>query len=955
MKKLLLPLMVLALLSIHTTGDAQTKAEKKIAKYEAKLQELKEQIPPPPPPKVKELPAPVKKSSVEGITEYQLANGMKVLLFPDQSQQTITVNITYLVGSRHEGYGETGMAHLLEHMVFKGSPKHPDIPKELSDHGARPNGTTWLDRTNYFETFAANDANLNWALDLESDRMVNSFIKNEDLQTEFSVVRNEFEMGENDPSSVLMDRIISSGHVWHNYGNSTIGSREDIERVPIDRLQAFYKTYYQPDNAVLMVAGKFDPEATLKLVNDYFGPIPRPTRKLQTTYTKEPTQDGERSVVLRRVGDVQYLGAMYHVSSGTHADFGATDVLVDILKNEPTGPLYKALVESKLASSQFGYVFGLKEPGYAYFGVEVPTDKDLAKANEVFLATLDAAASMDITQADVDRAKTQTAKYLDQVTRNSEAFSKMLSEYIAKGDWRSFFLFRDAVQNVTVDDVKRVAAKYFKPSNRTFGKFLPTKTPDRVIIPAEPNIEELVKDYKGRELVAEGEVFDPSPANIDSRTIEGKFANGMEYALLPKATRGNTVAMDMTLRIGDEMSLKNMGVTDNLTASMLMMGTKNMNRQEIKDQLDKIQTTMRINGGGNSVSISLLSTKEHLPAALKILDDVLKNPTFDAEELDKMLLEQKAQIEAQLSDPMAIAGNIYRRTMSEYPKGDIRYTPTFEEQLAYVKEVNVEKLKDFHARFYGASSATVSLVGDFEKDAIEKQLNSQFGSWTSSIPFKRMATVFTPNPNKSEAVNTPDKPNALFLAGIKVQMKDTDPDYPAMVMGNYLLGGGFLNSRLAMRIRQKEGISYGVGSQFSASSLDEVGTFTTYAIYAPENAAKLEAAFVEEINKVRNEGFTEEELIAAVEGFIQGQTVSRSKDNELAGKLDNYLYLDRKVSFDAAYEDKIKNLTIDQVNATFRKYIDASKVTMVKAGDFEKKFTEKPEEAKPAGVSSGKN
>jgi zinc protease len=957
MKKLLLPILVLGLCFNTTAIQAQSKVQQKISKLENKLNQLKAQVPEEPVKEVKvELPAPVKKASVEGITEYELANGMKVLLFPDQSQQTITVNIIYLVGSRHEGYGETGMAHLLEHMVFKGSSKHLDIPKELSDHGARPNGTTWLDRTNYYETFAANDENLKWALDLESDRMVNSFIKNEDLQTEFTVVRNEFEMGENDPSSVLMERVVSAGHLWHNYGNSTIGSREDIERVPIDRLQAFYKTYYQPDNAVLMVAGKFDPEATLKLVNEYFGPIPKPTRKLQKTYTKEPTQDGERSVVLRRVGDVQYLGAMYHVSSGTHEDFAALDVLTDILKNEPTGPIYKALVESQLASSQFGYVFGLKEPGYAYFGVEVPSDKDLNKANEVFLATLDAAPSMEISQADVDRAKTQTAKYLSQVTRNTEVFSKMLSEYIAKGDWRTFFLFRDGVENVSVEDVKRVAAKYFKPSNRTFGKFIPTKTPDRVIIPAEPNVEELVKDYKGREAVAEGEIFDSSPANIDKRTFEGKAANGFEYALLPKATRGETVAFDMTLRIGNEQTLQNIGMTDNMTASMLMMGTKSLGRQEIKDELDKLQTSMRINGGGNTVSISMLSTKENLPKALKILDDVLKNPSFDKGELDKMLLEQKAQIESQLSDPMALAGNVYRRSMSNYPKGDVRYTPTFDEQLEYLKDVDVEKLKAFHTKFYGAAAGTASIVGDFDKEAIEKQINEQFGNWNSEVNFERMPTVFTPNPNQSEAINTPDKPNALFLAGIKVQMKDTDPDYPAMIMGNYLLGGGFLNSRLATRIRQKEGISYGVGSQFSASSLDDVGQFTTYAIYAPENAAKLEAAFVEEIDKVRNEGFTQEELTAAVEGFIQGQTVSRSKDNELAGKLDNYLYLDRKMSYDADYENKIKNLTLEQVNTTFRKYIDASKVTIVKAGDFEKKFAEQPaEESAPAGVSSGKN
>jgi zinc protease len=177
-------------------------------------------------------------TSVEGIVEYRLATDCGL---PDLSKQTITVNITYLVGSLHENYGETGMAHLLEHLLFKGTPKHPDVPKELSEHGSRPNGTTWLDRTNYFETFQANEPNLDWALDLEADRMVNSFVARKDLDSEMTVVRNEFEAGENNPMRVLMQNTLAAAFLWHNYGKSTIGARSDIENVSIERLQAFYR------------------------------------------------------------------------------------------------------------------------------------------------------------------------------------------------------------------------------------------------------------------------------------------------------------------------------------------------------------------------------------------------------------------------------------------------------------------------------------------------------------------------------------------------------------------------------------------------------------------------------------------------------------------------------------------------------------------------------------------
>ena len=248
---------------------------------------------------------PEKVVTVEGVTEYKFPNGARAVLFPEPSRQSISVNMTVLVGSRHEGYGEAGMAHLLEHLVFKGTPTFPEVPKALRDHGANFNGTTNVDRTNYFETLPSSDENLEFAIHLECDRLMNSYIKREDLMSEFTVVRNEFERGENSPQGVLSQRVQAVAYEWHNYGKSTIGNRSDIERVPINNLQDFYKKYYQPDNAVLILSGRFDEANAVAAIEKHFGALPRPTRKLQSTYTVEPTQDGERSVVLRRVGDVQ--------------------------------------------------------------------------------------------------------------------------------------------------------------------------------------------------------------------------------------------------------------------------------------------------------------------------------------------------------------------------------------------------------------------------------------------------------------------------------------------------------------------------------------------------------------------------------------------------------------------------------------------------------------------------
>lgn len=876
-------------------------------------------------------------ASVEGITEYLLTdNGLKILLFPDNSKPTITVNVTYLVGSRHESYGETGMAHLLEHLVFKGTPNHPDIPQELSEHGASPNGTTSVDRTNYYETFAATEENLKWALDLEADRMVNSFIAKKDLDSEMTVVRNEFESGENNPVNILWQRVSSGAYLWHNYGKSTIGARSDIEQVPIERLQAFYRKYYQPDNAVLTVAGKIDPQETLMLIKNYFGKIPRPERKLYKTYTKEPTQDGERTVTLERTGDVQVVLCAYHTAPASHPDNAKLDVLMRVLSDQPSGRLYKALVEPGLAASQSGYFRQMRESGMAYFFANVLEDKSLEEAQQAMLSTLDAISDNPPTEEEVTRAKTMLVNGIEQFLKNSSSVGLSISEYIARGDWRLVFLYRDQLKNVTLEDVVSVSKKYFKPSNRTIGRFVPTENPDRVEIPDMPDIEAMVKDYKGGEAISEGEEFDPSPANINSRTTMDEIPNSLEYAFLPKETRGDVVMGRMTLRFGNAKNLNGKSTIASLTAAMINKGMKRMDRQEIKDELDRLKARINISGAGGSTSAMIQTERDNLAEVIALLGEMLKTPTFPEEEFEKLKQARIAAIENQKSDPQALAVQKLQQLMNDWPKDHIRYSMTFDEQLAAINAVTVEDIKKFHKEYYGATDGTVSIVGDFDDGVAKKALAKSFKDWKSPKPYARIKDhYFEPEPG-SEVINTPDKANAFFIAAQNLEIGEDHPDYAAMMLGDYMLGGGFLNSRLATRIRQKEGLSYGVGSQFRGDEMDPVGSWLTYAIYAPENAAKLEQAFREEMEKVAKDGFTAEEVEAAKSGWLQSREVSRAQDGALAAKLNSYLFLDRDMNYDAELEKKIAALTPAQINKAMKKHLDLNKMVMIKAGDFEK-------------------
>src|SRR6266853_3120690 len=454
------------------------------------------------------LPAGVARvTSVEGVTEYRLANGLKILLIPDRSIDTVTINVTYLVGSRHEGYGETGMAHLLEHLMFRGTRRFPDIKADFQQRGARFNGSTAYDRTNYFETFPASGKTLDYVLDAEADRMVNASIARRDLDAEMTVVRNEFEAGENSAFGVLRERVAASAYLWHNYGNAIIGARSDIENVPIERLRAFYSHYYQPDNAVLLLSGKIEESTALRLAQKHFGKIPKPSRALRTTYTVEPTQDGERTVTLRRAGDVQLVSALYHMPPGTHPEYAAVDVLVALLNHVPSGRLHKALVEAGLASSVFGTERQQREAGFAYFGASLGQNASLEAARDALLRVVEGFAKTPVTEEEVDLARRRLVNDIELTLADSRGLTSVLSECAGIGDWRVLYLHRDRLKKVTAADVQAAATRYLKPANRTLGTFIPTKEPDRAEIPPVPDLAAMLKYYRGSGAVAQGESF----------------------------------------------------------------------------------------------------------------------------------------------------------------------------------------------------------------------------------------------------------------------------------------------------------------------------------------------------------------------------------------------------------------------------------------------------------------
>lgn len=868
--------------------------------------------------------------TIEGITEYQLDNGLQVLFIPDSSKPSTTVNMTYHVGSRFEQYGFTGMAHLLEHLVFRGTKQFPDALQQFSQKGLSANGSTNQDRTNYYAIFAANDDTLEWYLRWQADVMQHIDITDDNLKKEVDIVLNERDRSQNEPMQVLYERIKASAYHWNNAGMAVIGSPDNLKRMQAKDLLAFYHQYYQPDNATLIIAGQFDEEKTLHLIDTIFSPIAKPSRTLPVPQTQEPVQDGERTITLRQSGGQPIVANVYHIPSASSTDFVALDMAVNMLSDRPSGLLYHQLVqEKKLAINTFGSTDAHHDNGLALFGAQLNQNDDIAAVQDELNQLIENLSSHPFTEQELNRSRTYWLNQWEKLYANTEYLCIGLSEAIAAGDWRLFFLERDYVKALTLEQVQKTAEKYFVASNRTTGQYIPTENVTLAPLIQRPDVKQLLINYQSNPQTNTIESFDTSADNIQAKTLQGTLHldNGnIHYALLAKPTRGQRVFANYRIKFSDLESLARQSTLSGFAASLLMSGTTNLSQQQIQDKIDALNGTLTYHISANQLVVSLSTTQEHLGELLSFSFDLIQEANYPETELENFIAQVRRAIKTNSEEPAAKAAQAINRYLSPFKKDDFRYVLTPEEHLAALDTITRKRLIDFNRLNFGAGNIDIAIVGSFQQQEVLDILHQKISTWHSAPKYQYIPDPYGDYPSKEFIIHTPDKPNGVFLGKLLLPIQNTHPDYPALVMANYLLGGSEA-SRLFQSIRADKGLSYSVISNINASSFEPSTEWTIQAIYAASNRDNIGKTIKDVIAQVREKGFTQAELDKGIEAVVNLRALSRSQDNALSATWLRYLESGRNFTWHKKMEEQFKSLTLDQVNAAAKKYLDFSKMS----------------------------
>ena len=856
-----------------------------------------------------------------GIKEYTMtSNGLRVLLKQDNTAPVATFMVTYEVGSRNEAIGYTGSTHLLEHLMFKGSRKFNtkkgnSVFQTLQSLGARMNATTWLDRTNYFAVLPSE--HLETLIEIEADRMRNAYIKEEDRQSEMTVVRNEFERGQNSPSGVLDENIWATAYQAHPYHHSTIGWKEDIENVSIERLREFYDTFYWPNNATAIAIGDFTEKEALSMIKKHFGKIRKSTKPIPEVYTAEPKQEGIRTITLKRAGQQGIVGVAHKTPAATHPDAPAFMVLSSILSSGKNSRFYKNITDKGLTTSVYIWDSLFRDPGLFTVYANLSPDVDHKTVEKAVVDEYEKIKKDGVSDEEVKNAQTQliaSIKFRQDVTY---AIASGLNEAIASGDWTLYTTYDEKIGTVTKEDVQRIVKEYFKEDLSTIGYFIPLGAggQNKKLATSAKDLEKMkLKHYSEEEELLSSKV-------VDSEPVEG--------IRLLTLKRGSGVVTLTGSMLGGDIYASGNARTADMVAAMLDQGTTNMTKFEISAKLESAGARLGFFNGQARVGFSGKFLSEDTKMVFDLLADQLKNPLFAEEDLNKV---KKRQVANYKRSKESTRGNATNNMLKAFYGTGHQNSPTDPDKaIEEIKKITPKNLKDFHLKNYGAGTMVIVAVGDVDHNSLESLIKEGFGGWKKS-PLKEKKETGTANKASDKVyVTMQDKTSTDFLVGTALGIDRYHPDYLPLYIATHTLGGNF-SARLMQTVRVKEGLTYGINSSMRGFGNGNDGYWMVGGTFSPKLLSKGESSTLREIKKWAEEGITQKELDITKSTLTGGFQVGFDSTGGLAGGILDAIIVHGDLTYLDNYPERIKAITLDKANTAISKYIFFDDLYQVAAG-----------------------
>ena len=888
------------------------------------------------------------------IDEYTLtSNGLQVLLMPEHSSPTLTFMVTYRVGSRNEVTGTTGATHLLEHLMFKGSKNHTrekgnNVDQLLERTGALYNATTWLDRTNYYANMGSE--HLPTVMAMEADRMRNLLLREEDRKPEMTVVRNEFERGENSPIQALYKEIYQTAFVAHPYHHSTIGHRSDIEKVSIDKLREFYNTYYWPNNATVTIIGDFDAAKTLELVKKSFGVYPRSPKPIPALYTEEPAQNGARRTIVKRPGQLGVVAVGHKIPAATHPDFAPVMLMSAILADGKNSRMYKAITNKNLSTGVDGEFGIFADPAlHIVFAPLAPGAKH-DEVEAIIVQEIERLKKDGVTEVELKAAVAKNAADAAFKLDGSFGIAGNINEFISAGDWTLFYGLDEATKKVTVADIQRVANKYLVEDSSTTGWFIPTNAATAAASggakpAAKPGFKASLADgpyyYRDPNL---GAATQPAMAAAKEPAGAGALA-GAGAKIAPNVKRSKIAGVDViayptgvkdvvtvrgSLPAGRSQSAGGNPAVATLTAMLLDQGTKTQDKFAIAEKLEAVGAAINFRAGTDLLDISAKSLKKDAPMVLGLIAEQLRTPAFAPEEFAKVKKQLAGGIKRSLESTDFRASDAFNRLT--YPVGHPSRSVAPDDMLAAIEAATLDDVVAFHQANYGPAAMSLVLVGDLDLPSLQAEIARAFAGWTGGKTAVRAAKPAGPAAAATQDVAMDGKTSISIVLGQPSGLRYNDPDYQALRVATAILGSGF-TGRLMANVRDKEGLTYDVGSALQNDMVND-GDWRIYGTFAPDLLDKGIASTQRQLKLWFEAGATSVEISARKSNLIGSFKTGLATTGGMAGALLSAVNRGYDVTWLDDFPARVAALSDQQVNAAIKKYLKPESMVLVRAGTF---------------------